>query len=325
MRNSTTSVRSAFSIAFGASIFAGTVAIAPSAVFAQTTPVPPVVNNDSRNQPQGSGTCAGPADSANVRDGIDQRAQSVQKNKDVASAADCSTKWQQLNSTISPDQKNSLNAALKTGDSSAVSKVLTNLGVDAKSTNDLANYALTQVKTGDSKSSAKTGEVNAGNSADNYTSTALTRVNDPGLRTSLGLSVNLDVFGVVKACDSRLVFGNGASAGVVNDLRKHLLHDRQAWSRFYEPLRDEFVNGLVSLEKFNQRIERWKFANATNLEELRSQYGSDAVNAMLRLCVPGVPATPPVTPPGVPPVPGIPGVPVTPTPPVPGVPKPPLG
>jgi hypothetical protein len=124
-------------------------------------------------RPQGSGTCAGPASSSNVREGQQQLALDKQNNKDVASAADCSTKWQQLNSTISPDQRNALNASLKTGDASAVTKVLTTLGVDASSANQLANYGINLSKTGDSQSSAKTGEIgiNAGNDLSSKTTT----------------------------------------------------------------------------------------------------------------------------------------------------------
>lgn len=87
--------RSARFAALSATLLLGGALVAPSIASAtEGTPVSvptSTVVNDSRNQPQGSGTCAGNANSANVRDGINQEAESTQPNKNTSASADCST------------------------------------------------------------------------------------------------------------------------------------------------------------------------------------------------------------------------------------------
>ena len=159
MRKAISSIASTLTLSATVLLFGGAIS-APRVNATEQTPTGSSTTTTYEGQrPQGSGTCAGPASSAQNREGEYQTALDKQSNRDVASAADCSTKWQQLNSQINPEQKNSLNAALKTGDSSAVTKVLTTLGVDASSANQLANYGINLSKTGDSKSSAD-GKVN---------------------------------------------------------------------------------------------------------------------------------------------------------------------
>lgn len=165
---------------------------------------------------------------------------------------------------------------------------------------DQRNSVLTKIGIGNSAES-KTGAISAGNSADRYESNSVVNPRG-GINTdlSVGIGLNVNLLQKVQACDSVVIMGNGALAKVIKDVAKHAFYDRQAWSRFYEPLRDKFMAGEIQSEEFSAKIGKWKIASAVNADELRTQYGDDLIK-IAQLCS-NKPVTPPGNPPANPPV-----------------------
>ena len=293
--------------------------IAPCATraFAETAPVVPTNNGQaSGSQTKGdfspngqdqlkNGFCGqnGRGNLPNVTKGSQNSSGDDGSTSGANSGCNSFSQWAQTQSDANASAK--LQAALKTGDSKAIAEAMggsaDNSAVQFAQANPKQALAvLTSVKTGDadSKSSVLFKPTTIDQSVNK------TDVGDHGTGFGLraGIGINVDVFGRVQACDSRLMWGNGATANVTNDLRKHLKYDREAWSRFYDKLRDQFIAEEISEATFNAKMARWKIANSHNLSELRAQYGDSAVNAILSLCAPAPQPPVPVTPPGVPPV-----------------------
>ena len=143
------------------------------------------------------------------------------------------------------------------------------------------------VKTGDSKSSAdaKTGAVTVTGDAVQSVSNSLTRVNDPGLRINGNLGLDIQLFGVVNACQKRGVLPQGPLAELIGNVSQDLRYETNYATELYLSGKEEQAQKFVAFRVILRNVT----------------YGQNVVTQIASLC--GVPVTPKPEEPKTPPVP----------------------